>query len=46
MLEKKHYKAGETAPEEEKKIIAYLMRRGFSWEDIRREMKEQEDALS
>ncbi|MFR4579830.1 MAG: hypothetical protein ACLT76_09615 [Clostridium fessum] len=21
------------------------MRRGFSWEDIRREMKEQEDAL-
>ena len=29
-----------------KKIIAYLMRRGFSWEDIRREMKEQEDALS
>ncbi|MFR3283473.1 MAG: hypothetical protein ACLTR6_03140 [Clostridium fessum] len=22
------------------------MRRGFSWEDIRREMKEQEDALS
>ena len=46
LLEKKHYKAGETAPEEEKKIIAYLMRRGFSWEDIRREMKEQEDALS
>ena len=33
------------SPEEEKKIIAYLMRRGFSWEDIRREMKEQEDAL-
>ena len=46
LLEKKHYRAGETAPEEEKKIIAYLMRRGFSWEDIRREMKEQEDALS
>ena len=45
LLEKKHYRAGETAPEEEKKIIAYLMRRGFSWEDIRREMKEQEDAL-
>ena len=46
LLEKKHYKAGETAPEEEKKIIAYLMRRGFSWEDIRREMKEREDAFS
>ena len=45
LLEKKHYRAGETAPEEEKKIIAYLMRRGFSWEDIRREMKKQEDAL-
>ena len=46
LLEKKHYRAGETAPEEEKKIIAYLMRRGFSWEDIRREMKKPEDALS
>lgn len=42
LLEKKHYRAGETAPEQEKKIIAYLMRRGFSWEDIRREMKEKD----
>ncbi len=40
LLEKKHYKAGDSAGGG-KKIIAYLMRRGFSWEDIRREMKEQ-----
>ena len=45
LLEKKHYRAGETAPERENKIIAYLMRRGFSWEDVRREMKGQDDAF-
>lgn len=45
LLEKKHYRAGETAPEKEKKIIAYLMRRGFSWEDVRREMKGQDDSF-
>ena len=45
LLEKKHYRAGETEPEQEKKIIAYLMRRGFSWEDVRREMKGQDDTF-
>ena len=46
LLEKKHYKAGETAPEQEKKIVAYLMRRGFSWEDIRREMHREDGDFS
>lgn len=46
LLEKKHYRAGETEPEQEKKIIAYLMRRGFSWEDVRREMKGQDDTFA
>lgn len=45
LLQKKHYRAGETTPEEEKKILAYLMRRGFSWEAIRREMHRQDEFL-
>lgn len=43
LLEKKHYKAGETSPEQERKLIAYLMRRGFSWDDIRHEMQKSQD---
>lgn len=38
LLKKKHYKVGEISPEQQKKIIAYLMRHGFGWEDIRHEM--------
>ncbi len=43
LLEKKHYKPGEMLPDQEKKIISYLLRRGFSWEDIRHEMKKTEE---
>ncbi len=39
LLEKKNYRAGEVSPEQEKKIISYLLRRGFDWEDIRHEMR-------
>ena len=44
LLEKKHYRAGETAPEEERLLSSDEA--GISAGDIRREMKEQEDALS
>ena len=39
LLEKKHYDPQSTAPEEKKKIMAYLVRKGFNYEDIRRTMQ-------
>ena len=43
LLRKKHYIAGQTPRDQKNKIVAYLMRRGFSWEDIRREMDCMDD---
>ena len=39
LLEKKHYDPENTASEEKKKIMAYLVRKGFNYEDIRRSMQ-------
>lgn len=39
LLEKKHYDPEKTLPQEKKKIMAYLVRKGFNYEDIRRTMQ-------
>ena len=39
LLEKKHYDRENTTPEEKKKIMAYLVRKGFGYDDIRRTMQ-------
>ena len=39
LLEKKHYDWENTTPEEKKKIMAYLVRKGFGYDDIRRTMQ-------
>ena len=39
LLEKKHYDPENTTPEEKKKIMAYLVRKGFGYDDIRRTMQ-------
>ena len=39
LLEKKHYDPENTTPEEKKKIMAYLVRKGFCYDDIRRTMQ-------
>ena len=36
LLEKKHYDPESTTQEETKKIMAYLVRKGFGYDDIRR----------
>ena len=46
LLEKKHYRAGETHRRRKKRSLPICEAGDFQWEDIRREMKEQEDALS
>ena len=39
LLEKKHYDRENTTSEEKKKIMAYLVRKGFGYDDIRRTMQ-------
>lgn len=39
LLEKKRYDRENTTPEEKKKIMAYLVRKGFGYDDIRRTMQ-------
>ena len=39
LLEKKHYDWENTTPEEKKKIMAYLVRKGFGYDDIRKTMQ-------
>lgn len=39
LLEKKHYDPENTTPEEKKKIMVYLVRKGFGYDDIRRTMQ-------
>ena len=43
MMEKKHFSPEEATPQEQQKMAAFLMRRGFSSEGIRRCMKEAPD---
>ena len=39
LLEKKHYDPENATPEEKKKVMAYLVRKGFGYDDIRRTMQ-------